>query len=485
MLLDKLKKFINFPFMAAVAGLTYIAWYSYIDHKAQNSMPNQQGKVIIQYWEKWTGPEFEAMQSVVDDFNKSQSKIFVKMLSVSTIDQKLMLATAGGNPPDLAGVWSHTINTFAGKGALTPLDGLMKKHDVKDSDYIPVFLDLCRMYGVTWALPSTPATIGLHWNKKLFREAGLEQNTPPESISELNEMAEQLTIVQLKRDGKTVKLKYSELTKTEKQAKIFSILQLGYSPSIPGWFNEMWGFWFGANLWNGKDKITASSKANIEALRWYCGFPEKYGLKNIQEFGSSFGNFASPQDPFLSGKVAMVLQGVWMHNYISKYAPAMKWGAAAFPSIDPKKLPMVCIAESDVLVIPSGAKHVNEAFEFIKYVQSNKAMEKLTLAQRKFPPLAKISDNFIKQHPNPYIKVFIELAKSPNARHVPKIPIWNEYKNEFIIAYDQAQTNIHTPTAALNNVEKRSQWQLDRVLKRWELVKKERFKAWRKLNDKN
>ena len=42
-----------------------------------------------------------AMQAVVDDFNASQDRIFIKMLTVSQIEQKLLLATAGGNPPDL------------------------------------------------------------------------------------------------------------------------------------------------------------------------------------------------------------------------------------------------------------------------------------------------------------------------------------------------------------------------------------------------
>ena len=43
------------------------------------------------------------MQAVVDDFNRSQDRIVVKMLSVGEVERKLMLATAGGDPPDVAG----------------------------------------------------------------------------------------------------------------------------------------------------------------------------------------------------------------------------------------------------------------------------------------------------------------------------------------------------------------------------------------------
>ena len=35
------------------------------------------GRLVIQYWEKWTGFEGEAMQDVVDAFNASQDRIWV------------------------------------------------------------------------------------------------------------------------------------------------------------------------------------------------------------------------------------------------------------------------------------------------------------------------------------------------------------------------------------------------------------------------
>ena len=144
----------------------------------------------------------------------------------------------------------------------------------------------------------------------------------------------------------------------------------------------------------------------------------------MRRFSAGFGNFASPQDPFLSGKVAMVLQGVWLHNFITKYSPNMSWGAAPFPSVDPKRLPMVTIAECDVLVVPRGAKHAKEGFDFIAFVQRQENMERLCLSQRKFSPRSVVSDAFVREHPNPYIKMFMESAKSEDARYVPKTPLW-------------------------------------------------------------
>src|SRR5579859_5163242 len=85
--------------------------------------PPPTGKIEITYWEKWTGFEDDAMQEVVDDFNNYQNRIFVKKLTgLGEMERKLMLATAGGDPPDVAGIWPATIPGFSEKGALTPLD---------------------------------------------------------------------------------------------------------------------------------------------------------------------------------------------------------------------------------------------------------------------------------------------------------------------------------------------------------------------------
>src|ERR1035441_2890879 len=191
------------------------------------------GRIILQYWEKWTGFEDDAMQVVVDDYNRSQNRVFVKKLTgLGEIERKLMLATAGGDPPDIAGIWPATIPGFSEKGALTPLDKFIKEAGIQREDYIPVYWDLCSYHGFQWALPSTPTSLALHWNKKLFREAGLDPNRPPQSLDELETMSERLTIVEIKRGGKMVRVHYPDLTAEEKRAKDFKLVQVGHDPQI-------------------------------------------------------------------------------------------------------------------------------------------------------------------------------------------------------------------------------------------------------------
>jgi len=438
----------------------------------------EDGRILVEYWEKWTGFEGDAMQAVVDDFNRSQDRIFVRKLTVSNIDHKMMLATAGGNPPDLAGLWSHNIPVYAEKGALTPLNRLLEEAGITRDDYIPVFWDLCQLRGFMWALPSTPASVALHWNKKMFRDAGLDPERPPRTIEELDRMGEQITLVEVKRNGKKERIRFTELTDEERASHSFDIITLGYTPSEPGWWNAVWGYWFGGRLWDEDRKITANSPENIEAFTWFQGYTKKYGLNNLRKFGAAFGNFASPQNPFLAGQVAMVMQGVWMYNFIDKYAPELEWAVAPFPSRDPEKWPNVTMVECDVLVIPRGSRHEREAFEFIKYVNTQPAMEKLNLGQRKFSALATTSDDFIRSHPNRYIETFLALARSPNAIPVPRISVYNEYVDEMSVAADRIFNLLATPEVALGDVQARMQWKFDRVLRRWDLIKDDRLKEW-------
>ena len=71
--------------------------------------------------------EGQAMRDVVDRFNqREQAKadenqsyvpIYVDMVQVSRLDQKLLVAVAGGNPPDVAGAWTWLVYSYSEKGA--------------------------------------------------------------------------------------------------------------------------------------------------------------------------------------------------------------------------------------------------------------------------------------------------------------------------------------------------------------------------------
>jgi len=411
-------------------------------------MPGDQGegRVVVTYWEKWTGFEGDAMRATVDAFNASQDRIFVKLLTVSQVDRKVLLATAGNDPPDVAGLWSAQTDVYSDKGALLPLDDFCAEAGIGASNYIPVYWGLVRHRGHTWGLPSTPASTALHWNKRLFREAGLDPDRPPRTMDDLAEYSERLT----KRDENG------------------NIKQIGFLPAEPGWWNWGWGYFFGGRLFDGKDQITCASPENIRAFEWVQSYARKYGVQSLQTFQSGFGNFSSPHNPFISGSVAMEIQGVWMHNFISMLAPDLEWGAAPFPyPSDRPDLANTTIVDEDILCIPTTAKHPREAFEFIRFVNSRPGMELLCMGQRKQTPLREVSPEFLAEHPNPYIELFIDLAKSPNAQVGPRIGLWQEYQAELGAAFDDVWLMRKSPEEALTAVQDRMQAKLDREIEQW------------------
>lgn len=411
------------------------------------------GRLQITYWEKWTGFEGEAIRRVVDRFNAKQDRIRVNLVTMSQIDRKALVAIAGGDPPDLVGLWSAGLSQFAEKRALMPLEPFMEKAGMPRDAFLDVFLEQNTYRGTLYGLPTTPASTALHYNKRLFREAGLDPDRPPRTLAELDAMA-------------------AKLTRYDAQGRL---VQVGFTPSEPGWWHWSWGYWFGGALWDG-ERVTFDTPENLAAWEWLQGYPAKYGAEELRRFQSGIaGQFASPQNAFFTERVAMIVQGVWMASFIDTYAPGLEWGAAPFPSAAPG-LDNVAMVECDSICIPAGARHPDEAFEFIRYLCSQEGLELLNMGHKKFTPLREVSPEFLANHPNPHIELFIELAKSPNAFYAPLMSAWYEYNDEITPAFDRVMFGQASPRSAVTQVQERvsGMWERTRTsIERRERAEKE------------
>lgn len=425
----------------------------------------------ITYWEKWTGFEGAAMDAVVADFNAlelahaakdpSYVPIEVEKVTIAKIEQKLLIAIAGGNPPDLAGNYSFAVASYADHGALTDLGPLLEKAGFDRSRYIEHFRRLGEYRGHTWALPIAPASTALVLNKRLFEEAGLDPARPPTTIEELDAYAERLTKWEVTSPTGDKRIESGYLPQVPATQK--RLLQVGFLPNEPSWWMFGWGDFFGGRLLDDAGKVSVASPANVRAFDWVASYSQKLGVGVIKRFRSGFGNSSSPQSAFLSGKVAMVMQGVWVHNYIEKYAPGLAWRAAPFPyPAGHPELSHTTRADADVLMIPKGSPHPAEAMRFLEFASTQAALEKLNLGQQKFTPLNDVSEEFWRAHPNPYIRLFRELALSKNAVAIPETGIWNEYNRELGNATDLIQNLKETPARALADVQTKMQAALDR-----------------------
>jgi len=141
---------------------------------ARGDAVSSDGRIHVTYWDKWiSGYEGNAIESTVAAFNGSQDRIVVDYFVTSQIDRKTIIATAGGVPPDVAGLWAQNVSTFADAEALTPLDGFIRDDGMSNGEwlarYYPIFAAICQHSGHVYAGISTPACMALYWNKTLFR----------------------------------------------------------------------------------------------------------------------------------------------------------------------------------------------------------------------------------------------------------------------------------------------------------------------------
>jgi ABC-type glycerol-3-phosphate transport system substrate-binding protein len=514
-----------FILLLACAGLLLWSARSTEDPSARSDF------VTVQYWEKWTGDEASAMRQIVDDFNNGvgQAKhIRVEFMSMSNVDQKTLVATAAGVPPDIAGVWESQLVQFAAMDALEPLDELAASRGINQDYYKRVYWDACHYNGHLWGLVATPFAIVLHYNKALFQErasnlraAGLDPDRPPRTIAELDRYAEALTTYETVGGRKR-------------------IASSGHMPLEPGWYTTRIQNWFGGDVFDPvAGELTITSPPVERAFDWIAGYSRKYGKDSINEFRSGLGSFASAQNPFLTGALVTEQQGPWMANFIEMLAPQMnrwgvppeelrreknfallrdgmtrqeveqllgaaggqdgqwltwdagiktvhiafsldgrlmskrmdllpaverrkfcQWAASPFPSAVPGKQ-NIAFCGFDVMVIPRGSRHKEEAGEFIAYVNRQDVMEKLCAMHCKNSPLRNVSRKFIDFHPNPYIQVFEDAANSPDAFCVPQTAIWPEINDELTVASQKAYLLEQSPAEALRVAAERAQAKWD------------------------
>ncbi len=414
--------------------------------------------VVIQYWEKWVGNEEQQMRQIVDDFNRTTGKekhIFVQYMSMSNINQKTLVATAAGVPPDIAGLWDWNIVQYSSLHALEPLDELAAAHGITADYYKPVYWNALHYDHHLYGLISTPAAVALHYNRHIFeqsagalRAAHLDPKRGPQSIDELDQYANALNTYTIDSSGKR------------------HLDRAGYLPMEPGWYINNTSLWWGTDVWDPVNKKFLLNDARVvAAFTWVQGYSQRLGSEALSEFSSSLGGFNSVENPFISDKVAMEQQGPWMANYIHDLKPSMEkdWVAIPFPSADPS-LKDVTVCGFDALVIPKGCTHKEEAFEFIAFVNRQDEMEKLCSLHCKNSPLASVSDGFIKNHPNPYISVFERLSASPNAHGPIQCPIAPEVGAELTNMVQKIVLMQMTPADALAQTQKVLEQKYDEYL---------------------
>lgn len=394
----------------------------------------QDGKVEIQLWSSATAENAKPIEDAVAKFNESQDDIVVKTLS-NQDHQKQLTAISGGSAPDLIVTQWNNIGPWSAAGAVQSLEEFIKRDGFDTSQIIPAALDRMKVNNDVFGFPISMSMANkLFYNKKAFEEAGL--TAPPETLEDLFEYSKKLT----KKDDKG------------------NITQMGFIPDYPWIDNVFWPIIFNGSWDDGNGKLTANQEANVKAIDYQVNYYKEFGQESIDKFKSGMGGLETPQDPILTGKLAMIIG--WENWYVEHRGEGKEVGVAPFPypaaNPDLKGSGMV---SPIAMFIPSKAKYQEEAWKVMQYLLGEDVQIEYSIQSGSIPVLMKALDNS-KLTENQEVKElwdYYESAKNPNLKGFPNSIYINEYLQTLNEETEKALKGQISAQEAMDNVVSKMQ----------------------------
>ncbi|MFF0768487.1 ABC transporter substrate-binding protein [Nonomuraea wenchangensis] len=303
----------------------------------------------IELWHGFsTDAEVKAFEAAIAAFNQKYPQITVKATK-GVQDDQITQAIRGGNAPDVAASFTtDNVAQWCRSGAFQDLTPVIAQDGIDLSVLPAVARSYTAFEGRQCTLPLLADAYGLYYNKALMKG-----HEPPQTLSELADLAKKLTVRDA--DG-TIKV-------------------AGFIPSVQYYENSPshLGPMVGAK-WYNADGTSAigSDPAWRELLTWQKELVDWYGHDKLEKFRKSLGDEWSAEHPFHKGKVAMVLDGEWRNAMIALDAKGLDYGTAPLPvSDDRPELYGSGFTAGTVIGVPKGAKHPQQAWELVKYLTTD------------------------------------------------------------------------------------------------------------------
>ncbi len=253
------------------------------------------GKTVVTFWQFWSA---ETVQPLLEAFEAENPDLSVQMQQLTWQNgrEKITAAVAAGNPPDLCELGSTWFAKFAANGAL--VDWTTPSVNLRPNF---VMWDACVYEKRVLALPWLTGTRALFYNKALFREAGLDPETPPATWDEL------LAAMRAIHDPSQQRYGYG-LNSGERYVQ--------YKKFMP-------------YAWGNGGRIVSEDGARCvfnadpvkQALAFYLQLKDVALLERQEILDQEFGR----------GRVGAMISGAWMLKKLPKEAPDLEFGVALVP----------------------------------------------------------------------------------------------------------------------------------------------------------
>jgi multiple sugar transport system permease protein len=415
-----------------------------------------QEKTTISVWSPYPlvpeeGEQIHTYAALTNEFNETNDHITAEVFTTNWSPEKLVTAVAGGDPPDLFYMDRYLAAEWAARGLVEPLDERLVASAVINTEEI--WPTLTR--DVTWndqlfGVPHYTDVRAFYWNKAIFTEVGLDPET---AIPTWEELEAAIPAILVTNDRNQID-------------------RLGYAPSLgnpPGflmWYIHLWQL--GGEFMNEeKTQVTFNNEAGIGSFQFMLDtFNLQGGFPAVSEFATAL--VPGPgQDIFMLGQLGMEVHGSWMPPNLARYAPDLTWGIGSIPI--PEGGTPANYSGGHAWVIPVGAAHPDEAFEYIEWMLTPENQLRIGLDENQVPALQTVAESpeFLEGEAtvSPELrKLFVEEVKV--AKWVPVIPGVGEIFASNARAFDEVMLGAVTPEQAVATMAEECQaildnWQAD------------------------
>lgn len=292
-------------------------------------------------WSRSTSEAF--MPGLIKAFNeKHETQIELQIVPSSEMVQKYATAAAGGSAPDFVSLDLVYAPAFAKSGVLEDLTDLAKS--------LPYFDHLSKAHvgtgtydGRIYALPMSADASVLLWNKRLFKEAGLDPDKGPASWAEIEAAAGKV-------NGLGGDIRGFYFSGACGGCNAFTFMPLIWASG-------------GDILVDGGKRATIDTPQMHDAINFYRDLVAKGYVPESAKTDSGknfFGGFATD-------KVGISPIGAFAIGNLVKNYPTVEFGVTFLPGKDGGK---ASFAGGDNFVVTAGRDNMKAVKEFLEFVYS-------------------------------------------------------------------------------------------------------------------
>ncbi|MFB6776290.1 extracellular solute-binding protein [Streptomyces sp. NPDC056352] len=301
----------------------------------------------VTWWDTSTvGSEDKVFKKIAEDFTKQHPKVHIKYVNVPFGDAQNKFknaAQSGTDAPDVIRSEVAWTPEFADLGYLAPLDGTSALKN--PGDFLKQAAASTKYNGKTYAVPQVIDSMGIFYNKKIFKEAGVEV---PATVDELKTVSKKIK----DKTGKTgMYLRGDD------------------------------AYWFLSFLYGeGGDMVDASTKsvtidnpAGVKAMKVVKDLVDSGAAKTDATDG-----WDNMQSSFKDGKVAMIINGPWAvaDTYAGKeFKDKANLGIAPVPA---GSAAQGAPQGGHNLAVYAGSKNLDASYAFVDYMTSADTQAKVT-----------------------------------------------------------------------------------------------------------